>query len=395
MARTILHFDLDAFFCAVEEVQNPELKGKPFAVGGEATSRGVVASASYPARVFGVHSAMPMGQAKRLCPELLVVPAHHKLYSEYSGRVMALLHELTPLVEQLSIDEAFLDVTGIVGSGDSIARQFQLTIRSKLGLSCSLGIASNKLVAKIANNMGKARNKSGESPAAIELVPEGEEAAYLAPMPVIELWGVGPKTAGQMQGLDIHTIGDIAKQNEQFMLYQFGKVGYDMLQAARGIDARPVETEQETKSISSETTFNHDEHNGEELRRVLRDLAEQVGRRLRQSHLNGRTISIKLRWSDFTTITRQSTLNHATQDDRLIAKQALDLFAEHWPKGKAVRLIGIGVSNLEEAAQQMRLWEDESEKKGRKLQSTLDELKERFGDRSIQRGSNLPKNKKS
>jgi DNA polymerase IV len=167
-----------------------------------------------------------------------------------------------------------------------------------------------------------------------------------------------------------------------------------MLQAARGIDARPVETEQETKSISSETTFNRDERNAEELRRVLRDLAEQVGRRLRQSHLNGRTINIKLRWSDFTTITRQSTLNHATQDDTIIARQALELFAEHWPKGKAVRLIGIGVSNLEEAAQQMRLWEDESEKKGRKLQSTLDELKERFGDRSIQRGSNLPKNKK-
>jgi DNA polymerase IV len=223
MARTILHFDLDAFFCAVEELQNPELKGKPFTVGGAADSRGVVASASYPARVFGVRSAMPMGQAKRLCPELLVVPARHKLYSEYSGRVMALLHELTPLAEQLSIDEAFLDVTGIAGSGDSIARQIQLTIRSKLGLSCSLGVASNKLVAKIANNMGKARNKSGLSPGAIELVSEGKEAAYLAPMPVIELWGIGPKTAEQMKGLGIYSIGDIARQNEQFMLYQFGK----------------------------------------------------------------------------------------------------------------------------------------------------------------------------
>jgi DNA polymerase-4 len=395
MTRTILHLDLDAFFCAVEELQNPALKGKAFAVGGDAESRGVVASASYPARAFGVRSAMPMGQAKRLCPELLVVPARHKLYSEYSGRVMALLHEISPLVEQISVDEAFLDVTGIVGSGDSIARQVQLTIRNTLNLPCSIGLASNKLVAKIANNMGKARSKSGQAPAAIELVPDGEEAAYLAPLPVIELWGVGPKTAEQMKGLGILTIGDIAKQTEKLMVYEFGKVGYDMLQSARGIDARPVEPIQETKSISSETTFNRDERNPEELRRVLRDLAEQVGRRLRQNHLSGRTIFIKLRWSDFTTISRQSTLNHATQDDLIIAKQALELFAQHWPKGKAVRLIGVGVSNLEDAAQQLSLWEDENEKKGRKLQNTLDELKERFGDRSIQRGSNLSKKKKN
>jgi DNA polymerase IV len=395
MARTILHLDLDAFFCAVEELQNPNLKGKAFAVGGDADARGVVSSASYPARVFGVRSAMPMGQAKRLCPELLVVPARHKLYSEYSGRVMAILAELSPLVEQLSIDEAFLDVTGIKGSGDSIARQLRLTIRNKLGLPCSLGVASNKLIAKLANNMGKARNKSGQAPCAIEVVEDGQEAAYLAPLPVIELWGVGPKTAEQMQALGIHTIGDIAKQSEDFMLYQFGKIGFDMLRHARGIDSRPVEPEQETKSISSETTFNKDERNGEELRRVLRDLAENVGRRLRASRLRGRTIGIKLRWSDFTTISRQFTLNQPTQDDLLIAKQALDLFAEHWPKGKAVRLIGVAVSNFEEVAEQLSLWEDESQKRGRKLQNTLDELKERFGDKAIQRGSNLSPKKKN
>lgn len=391
MARIILHFDLDAFYCAVEEQYNPELIGKAFAVGGAADRRGVVASCSYPARLFGVRSAMPMSEALRLCPDLIVVPSRHSVYGEWSQKVMAILHDLTPMVEPLSIDEAFLDVTGIKSSSEDIARKLQMTIRKELDLPCSLGVATNKLVAKIANNMGKARKKDGQPPCAIEVVPEGQEATYLANLPIRELWGVGPKTAESMYALNIETIGDIARQREQFMIHHFGKNGYDMWRRARGIDTRPVEPEQEAKSISNETTFTRDVRNGNELRRVLRNLGESVGRRLRKNKLSGRTIYIKLRWSDFTTLSRQTTLQHPTQDDTAIVREAMRLFDANWIQGKPVRLIGVGVSNLEDSVQQLSMFESETDKKSRQLQSTLDELKQKFGDSAIKRGSNLKK----
>lgn len=391
MARIILHFDLDAFYCAVEEQFNSELVGKAFAVGGEAGNRGVVASCSYPARLFGVRSAMPMSQARRLCPDLIVVPTQHSIYGEWSKKVMTILHNLTPLVEKLSIDEAFLDVTGIKGGGEAIAKQLQMTIRSEFDLPCSLGVASNKLVAKIANNLGKARKKDGKPPCAIEVVPDGQEAQYLALLPIRELWGVGPKTAESMYALNIHTIGDIAQQKEHFMIHHFGKSGYDMWRHARGIDNRAVEPEQEAKSISNEITFNKDVRDGDELRRVLRNLAENVGRRLRKSKISGRTISIKLRWEDFTTLSRQMTLQYATQDDAVIVREAMRLFEANWTAGRPVRLIGVGVSNLEDNAQQLSLWESPQDEKSRKLQTTLDELKQKFGDSAIKRGSNLKK----
>lgn len=394
MARTILHFDLDSFYCSVEEHYQPELKGIPFAVGGAADSRGVVASCSYPARIFGVRSAMPMGQAKRLCADLVVVSPHHKIYSEWSQKVMAILRDLTPLVEQLSIDEAFLDVTGLQGDGETIARNLQLTIRNEIALPCSLGVATNKLIAKIANNLGKAGKKSGEPPCAIEIVPEGQEAAYLAPLPIRELWGVGPKTAEHLHSLGIIRIGDIAGRSQQYMVHHFGKHGFDMWRHAQGIDNRPVETERETKSISNEITFTKDNRDGEELRQALSNLAENVARRLRKNGLSGRTINIKLRWSDFTTLTRQMTLAHATQDDKIIVSQALKLFKKHWPQGKAVRLVGVGVSNLEETVHQLSLWETEQERKVRQLQGTLDELRQKFGDNSIKQGNKLKKRKK-
>ncbi|MEM9950957.1 MAG: DNA polymerase IV [Chloroflexota bacterium] len=393
MARIILHFDLDSFYCAVEEKFNDDLIGKPFAVGGSADSRGVVSSASYPARLFGVRSAMPMSEARRLCSELIVVPTRHKLYGEWSGRVMTILHDLTPYVEPLSIDEAFLDVTGLSDDGEAIAHQLQMTIRSELELPCSLGVASNKLVAKIANNIGKARKRDGTPPCAIEVVPDGEEAQYLAPLPIRELWGVGPKTAEQMYALSIETIGDIARQNESFMIHHFGKSGYDMWRRAQGIDNRKVNPDSEAKSVSNETTFSRDVRDGEELQRVLRNLAENVGRRLRKKQISGRTINIKLRWDDFTTLTRQTTLAHPTQDDAVIVREALKLFNANWIAGKPVRLIGVGVSNLEEVATQLSLWESTQDKKSRQLQSTLDDLKQKFGDSAIKRGSNLKKNR--
>jgi len=280
--RVILHIDLDAFFCAVEEQHNPSLIGKPFAVGGSADSRGVVASCSYPARVFGVHSAMPMATAVRLCPDLIVVSRKMGNYSEVSGKVMAILHDLTPLVQPLSIDEAFMDVTGLSGTGEEIARKLQARIRAELELPCSLGVAANKLVAKIANNIGKSRAKNGDYPQAITVVAPGTEAKFLAPLDIRELWGGGPKTAASLRAMGIDTIGDIADYNPKLLLERFGKHGYDLSRRANGIDTRPVETEHERKSISRETTFSQDVRDRRELLRTLRKLSDSVGYRLRK-----------------------------------------------------------------------------------------------------------------
>lgn len=238
MFRKILHLDLDAFFCAVEEQRDPTLVGKAFAVGGRPDQRGVVASCSYPARQFRVHSALPMSQAVNRCPNLIIIPANHRSYSDMSRKVMANLRELTPLVEQISIDEAFLDVSEIGLPSKQIAHQLQATIRQELGLPCSLGGASNKLVAKIANNVGKAagklRTQGASPPNAINIVPDGAEAEFLALLPCDELWGVGPKTAKRLRDDGIHTIGDIAQQPEAVLARRFGKMGTAMSRHARG-----------------------------------------------------------------------------------------------------------------------------------------------------------------
>lgn len=388
MARSILHLDLDAFFCAVEEQLHPELYGKAFAVGARPDQRGVVASCSYPARRYGVHSAMPMAEAVRLCPDLLIVPHSFGAYRAHSEQVMAILNDLTPLVEQVSIDEAFLDVTGLKQDGPTIARTLQQTINERLGLPCSLGVASNKLIAKIANNRGKARIRTGSAPNAIEVVPPGEEAAYLAPLPVSELWGVGDKTAARLQSLGIRTIGELAQQPHRRLVQLFGKHGYAMWRHAQGIDERPVETEHAVKSISKETTFAHDIRDEATLRRTLRQLSEQVGRRLRQQELRGSTVKLKLRRSDFTTLSRQLTLTDATDNDEIISEAVQRLFSQLWAT-EPVRLIGVGVSNLTEGQRQLSLFEDQGEKRSRKLQGTIDDLRERFGDQTIQRGSDL------
>jgi len=390
MPRKILHLDLDAFFCAVEEQRDPSLRGQPFAVGGQPDQRGVVASCSYAARRYGIHSAMPMARAVRLCPRLVIVPSRYAAYQAASKKVMAILHNLTPLVEQLSIDEAFLDVTELPQPAESVARQIQARIRKALSLPCSLGVASNKLVAKIANNVGKASAKPAQdgTPNAITVVSPGNEAAFLAPLPVKELWGVGPKTAERLQRLDIHTVGNIAQRSEADLVRRFGKHGYDLSRRARGIDNRPVETEHEAKSISQETTFARDIDHEKTLRQTLRRLSDQVGFRLRQADLSGTTIKLKIRWSDFTTLTRQITLSQPTNLDAEIYATAEQLFEQTWPPGKRVRLLGVGVSNFETPARQLALWDTEFEE-DKQLQSTLDELRQRFGRKVVQRGSQL------
>ena len=276
MSRKVLHLDLDAFYCAVEEQRDPALRGKPFAVGGRPEERGVVSSCSYAARKFGVRSAMPMSRAVRLCPSLIVVPARHKAYGEVSRQVMERLHALTPLVEQISIDEAFLDVSDLPEPGEVIARRLQEVIRDEFGLPCSLGVAANKLVAKIASDVGKAAARSGGPPNAIQVVPSGQEVEFLAPLPVMMLWGVGPKTATRLEELGIKTMGDLARWPEADLARRFGKVGHELSRHARGLDDRPIVTTREAKSISQETTFVRDIRDGVLLRRTLRSLADQV-----------------------------------------------------------------------------------------------------------------------
>ena len=392
MARKILHLDLDAFFCAVEETQNPHLRGKPFAVGGKPDERGVVASCSYAARKAGVRSAMPMSRALRLCPGLIVVPGRHRLYGEFSKKVMDILHNQSGLVEQISIDEAFLDISDIRDDPERFARGLQARIRDEVHLPCSIGIASNKLTAKIATEVGKAlalkRIKAqglAEPPNAVTVVPVGKEAEFLSPLPADMLWGVGPKTSQRLTELGIHTIGDIARWPEAELIRLFGENGRDLWRHARGIDDRLVITEHETKSISQEVTFSVDVRADKMLEKTLREQSAEVARQLRKNNLAGKTVKLKLRWPDFTTLTRQMTLTNPTDMEDEIAKTALELMKSVRKPNQAVRLIGVGVSGLGEPVRQLGLWDVDSER-ARKVQEALDALQEKYGKKVIHRG---------
>jgi len=404
MPRTILHIDLDAFYCAVEETRNPELRGKAFAVGGKPEERGVVASCSYAARRMGVRSAMPMGKALRLCPGLIIVSSRHHVYSEVSHQVMERLHDLTSLVEQISIDEAFLDISDIQESPEIIARKLQSRIREELQLPCSIGIASNKLVAKLATEVGKSLalheiKAKGEvkPPNAVTVVPFGEEAAFLSPLPVDMLWGVGPKTSARLTELGIYTIGELAKWPESELIRMFGENGRDLARHSKAIDDRPITTERETKSISQEITFSKDVRDDLVLQKTIHEMSIEVGAQLRKNNLTGKTIKLKLRWPDFTTLTRQTTLNQPTDQNDEIEKTALDLLKSVRKPNQAVRLIGVGVTGLGQPIRQLSLW-DTSEarrsaavrmdsEKERKLQEVVDELQEKYGKSVIKRGN--------
>ena len=393
MPRTILHLDLDAFFCAVEETRNPQLRGKAFAVGGKPEERGVVASCSYAARRHGVRSAMPMGKAVGLSPGLIIVPSRHRLYGEVSHQVMDILHSVTGLVEQISIDEAFLDISDVRDEPDRLARGLQARIRDELHLPCSIGIASNKLMAKIATEVGKAlalkritAQGLTEPPNAVTIVPVGKEAEFLGPLPADMLWGVGPKTSKRLTDLGIYTIGDIARWPENEMIRLFGENGRDLARHAKGIDDRPVVTEHETKSISQEVTFSVDIRDDKVLEKTVREQSAEVSRQLRKNDLAGKTVKLKLRWPDFTTLTRQATLNTPTDMEEEIAKCALELLRSVRKPNQAVRLIGVGVSGLGEPVRQLGLWDFDAER-SRKLQDVLDILQEKYGKDVIKRGS--------
>lgn len=393
--RTIIHLDLDAFYCAIEEQRDPALRGRAFAVGARPEQRGVVASASYAARQFGVHSAMPMGQALRLCPKLIVVPPKFPDYRAASQQVMQRLHALTALVEQISIDEAFLDVTELGAPGDALAAQLQATIRSDLDLSCSLGVASNKLVAKIATDVGKSLVRSGQMPRAICVVPSGDEAAFLAPLPTSALWGVGPKTAERLALLGIHTIGAIAAWPADDLARRFGQHGEDLARRARGVDERPIVTEHAAKSISQETTFVRDVGDRATLERTLQAQAAEIAQKLRGKELVGSTIRLKIRWPDFTTPTRQLTLAQPTDSAERIGQAALQLFGQIWPEGQPVRLIGVGVSGLAAPPRQLSLWDapavpsPEEQARQQRVQAALAAIQARFGAGALRRASEI------
>ncbi|MBN1937643.1 MAG: DNA polymerase IV [Anaerolineae bacterium] len=349
--RAIVHLDLDAFFAAVEVLDDPALAGLPLIVGGRPEERGVVSTASYQARTYGVRSAMPTVRALQLCPEAVVLPPRHGRYHEFSRRVMAILHESSPLVEQISIDEAFLDLTGAVSEWEDairIARIVQQHVHNKVELSASLGVATNKLVAKVASDQDK--------PGGLTVVRPGEEAQFLALLPVRVLWGIGPVTEGKLAEMGVTTVGELAALSEETLRERFGRQGAAMTQQARGIDARPVVAEYERKSISQELTFARDIAQWEALKRHLWHMSQRVAEMLKSDGLAAWTVSIKLRYADFSTLTRQMSLPVPTDDQSEIYRVALLLLKRAWQRGRPVRLLGVGGHNLSAPSPQLTLW---------------------------------------
>jgi DNA polymerase-4 len=340
--RAIVHLDLDAFYAAVEVLENPELAGKPILIGGDPEGRGVVATASYAARDYGVHSAMPMYKAVRLCPDAIVLPTRHDLYRSYSRRVMALLYDVTPVVEKMSIDEAYLDLTERVGEWEEavmLARRLQERVQDEVGLSASLGVATNKLVAKVASDHDK--------PGGLTVVQPGDEASFLAPLSVRVIWGIGPVTAEKLAAMGIETAGDLAQVSEQALVERFGgEHGVAMARRARGLDRRPVVTEHERKSVSRETTFGRDLRNINDLKRHLWRLSQSVAQRMERAEVEAGTVTVKLRYGDFETLTRQMSLGIPTSDAVRIYGAAFVLMERVWDKGRPVRLLGVGGDHL-------------------------------------------------
>ena len=353
MARTIVHADLDAFYASVEQLDNPELRGRPVVVGGSAESRGVVAAASYESRAYGVRSAMPMSRALRLCPDAVRISPRFERYGEMSKQVMAIFRSVTPLVEPLSLDEAFLDVSGRAkfhGGRRPLAEFLRAEVKKRTGLILSVGLGTNKTVAKIASESGK--------PDGLIIVPAGREAEFLAPLPVRALWGIGPKSEAVLAEAGFARIGDLAASSSDRLGAILGSRGPEVYEMACGRDDRPVVTDSERKSVGVETTFPRDLPDGDELRNQLRRIAEEVGERLRRHGARAKTIALKLRYSNFNTITRQTTRGEPTDGTDEIHGGATVLLDNVVRSGDKFRLIGISCTNLEEERkEQLKLFD--------------------------------------
>jgi DNA polymerase-4 len=387
-AKTIFHVDMDAFFVSVEELFDPSLKGKPVVVGGKANERGVVSAASYAARKFGVHSAMPLRTAHKLCPQAIFVEGHPHKYREYSQRVYEVLQTFSPAVEMASIDEAWVDMTGTArlhGPPLRAADRLHQAIKSATNLNCSIGIASSKLVAKIASDQAK--------PNGILFVLPGVEARFLAPLEVRKIPGVGKVMEKNLHSIGIRRIADLAAMDEADLERRFGKCGLVLAGKAAGEDAGgwfdgDIGEHGDPKSISHERTFTIDTADVTELESALAHLAEKLARRLREHGLAARTVQLKLRYSDFTTITRARRFSSPTQLDRDLIRESRALLHENWDRARAIRLIGVHVSGFDSDTQPNLLDGPETEKWTQALK-TADELRDRFGEAAVSLGIGL------
>ena len=377
--------DLDAFYASVEQRRRPELRGRAVIVGGGGegqTARAVVSAASYEARRFGVHSAMPLGRALRLCPDAVLLPVDFPAYRGASAQIFALARALTPLVEPLSLDEAYLDVSATPGEPEEMAVRLRDQILETTGLDASFGVATCKTVAKIASDLRKPRG--------FVVVRPGEEAEFLRPLPLRTLPGLGPATADALAGLGLRTLGELARHPAALLERRLGRAAaISLTQRAQGIDSSPVTPPSVAKSISREETFGHDVAGSEQLRERVRHLSADVARRLRAAGLTARTVSLKLRLADFTTLTRQRPLEGGSDSDAEITAGALALLAATHKAGQAVRLLGVGVHHLEDAAQ-LDLFSAPADDRARRLDATLDALRRHFGPGALRRGAASP-----
>jgi DNA polymerase-4 len=384
MARRIMHIDLDAFFVSVEQVENPRLKGKPVVVGGRPEGRGVVASASYEARAFGLYAGMPLTTASRLCPQAIFIQGSFPKYREASQKFMAILASFSPYLEPMGLDEAYLDATGfesIHGSTRQMAVKIKQRIKDELGLTASVGIASGKVIAKVASELSK--------PDGLLEVAAGEERSFLAPLPVARLPGIGKKTEQKLNSLSINTIGKLSIMPLKALKSHFGASGEVLHRFASGIDDREVEPPAAAKSISRETTFGKDTRDRSLLKSTLRYLGERVGTDLRQKGKRARCITLKLRYADFTTITRRHTLTQTTDNDQTIFVTGVKLLNKALSEERqAVRLIGIGVSELVEAGKQLEML-DTSAQRQEQLDKAIDRIRKKYGFTAIQTGRTL------
>ncbi len=382
--KSIIHLDMDAFYPAVEALDNPELKGKPVIVGG-GRERGVVASASYEARKFGVHSAQPIAKAMRLCPKGIFLPVRMPRYKEVSQRIFEIFYRFTPLVEPLSIDEAFLDVTGstrLFGHPVDIAKKIKQMVLKETGLTVSAGVAPSKFVAKIASDMDK--------PDGLTVVSPGRIREFLDPLHIKKMWGVGKVTQKALAGLNISTFKELSQMPVNVLEQKFGEHGIKMHQLSMGIDEREVVPEHDVKSIGHEETFLHDIVDADEAKKELLSLANRVSRRMRRNSVIGRTITLKVKYNDFVQITRSRTLPKSTEDGREIYSIACSLLGKTEVGKRPVRLLGISLSQLSFIGPEGQLIlfdQNETSKKRKDLNKALDSLYEKHGDKSIRPGT--------
>jgi DNA polymerase IV len=381
--RTIFHVDMDAFFVSVEELFDPSLKGKPVVVGGQRDQRGVVSAASYAARKFGVHSAMPLRTAAKMCPQAIFVDGHPDRYREYSEKVYKVLGAFSPQVEMASVDEAYLDMTGTArlhGPPLKAAHTLHQRMKADTGLNCSVGIGTSRLIAKVCSGQAK--------PNGVLWIVPGQEAKFLAPLDVREIPGVGKVMESNLNALGIKKVGDLTKLEDTELESRFGKWGLALAGKARGEDAggwfdNEVGASIDAKSISHEHTYNEDTADISQLESTLMRLSEMVGRRLRESNFYARTIQLKLRYKDFTTITRAHSLSQPTQLDNEIFEQIRTLFRKNWKRGIEVRLLGVQTSAFTTEGPQIGLLDEGRQQRWKNALAAADRLRDKFGESSV------------